>query len=395
VRLLRGLPESAERDEWDLRLLLPLGQALFGASGGGAPETDATFARAKDLAMRIGDPDAVRRAAYGTFITDMMAGRLDRVLTIGTELLAFAEQENDDKTRVVAGRMLGRGYALSGKLHFAEDYLDRTILLSQRAGTWGDAFAHNPGKTAPSTLSHVRWSQGFPEQALRLADGALQAVDRRSEMNTAGYVMSWAGLLRLLMRQPEMALGHARDLASAADERGSHFWLTAAAWIEGATLVQQGRSDAGLAALAPALHRYVAGGSRQHEPFARSLEAQAYLHLGQLEECEERLRQAHQCLADTSQHFYTPGVQLVSAALLRCQGGDEEAEARPWDAIRISRAQGSRSWELRAASELARLWRDLGRCAEARNILAPVYGWFTEGFDTPDLKDAKALLDNL
>src|SRR4029453_16140550 len=108
------------------------------------------------------DPDAVRRAAYGTFIANMIAGRLDRVLATGGELLTFAECEDADQTRIVAGRILGSGYASVGNLHLAEDHLSNAMELYQRALTsdpWGDTFAHNPGKTAPAALAHVRWSR--------------------------------------------------------------------------------------------------------------------------------------------------------------------------------------------------------------------------------------------
>ena len=398
LEVLGKLPAGSRRDERELGLLLSHGQALFGAAGGAAPETVAAFARAKELALLGADPDAVSRASYGMFIADMIAGRLDRVLANGNELLGFAERANDDETRITAGRILGSSCALIGDLLSAEEHLGRAIELSRRIPTMaprGDSFAHNPGKTAQATLSHVRWSRGFPDKARQLAEGALRMIDQKSEANTAGYMMTWAGLLGLLMRQPETALGHAKDLIAFAAERGSRFWQTVAEWIEGAALVELGRAEDGLAELTSAFGRFAALGGKQHEPLIRCFEAQAYLRLHRPEDSEDCLERARRSLAETNQRFFEPGVQLGSAALLRHQGKDREAEAFLWKAIELARHQQSKSWELRAATSLAQLWSDQGRRAEAHALLGPVYDWFTEGFDTPDLREAKALLDEL
>jgi predicted ATPase len=136
-------------------------------------------------------------------------------------------------------------------------------------------------------------------------------------------------------------------------------------------------------------------GGKQHEPLFRLFEAQAYLHLDRKQDCEDCLERAHRCIAETNQRFYEPGGHVGSASLFCQRGDDETAETSLWMGIHVAREQQSKSWELRAATGLSRLWRDQGRCTEARDLLAPIYGWFTEGFDTPDLKDAKALLDEL
>ncbi|SEF15038.1 Double zinc ribbon [Rhizobiales bacterium GAS191] len=395
VKLVGQLPSSTRRDEREVALLLSLGQALFGARGGANPETAATFARAKELAMRSGDPDAVRRASYGMFISDMIAGHIDQVFATGTELASFAEQTNDDETRMVAGRILGGVHALAGDLLIAEQQLRNTIELSRLTPALvlhGDTFAHNPGKTALATLSHVRWSRGFPEHAQQLAADGLRMIDQRSEPNTAGFLMVWAGILRLLTREPERALLHAQDIDTFAEERGSRFWQTVGEWIRGAALVEQGHLELGLARLTSVFARFAAMGGRQHEPFFRCFEARAYLRLGRSEDCEDCLERAHRCIAETGQRFYEPGVHIESAALVRHQGRYDEAEARLLRAIEVARCQESKSWELRAATNLAQLWCDQGRRDEANSLLATIYAWFAEGAGSRDLKEAKTLL---
>jgi predicted ATPase len=297
---------------------------------------------------------------------------------------------------MVADRILGGVYALTGELSLAEKHLVRAIELSRLAPPrGGDNFAHNPAKTATATLAHVLWSRGFPEQARKLVGDALHTIDQRSEANTAGFLMIWAGLLGLLMREHEAALRHAQTLGRFAEERGSRFWQTVAEWIEGAAFVELGRLEDGLEHLGSAFRRFAAMGGTQHEPFFRCFEAHAYLHLDRPEDSQRSLERAHQCLMETNQRFYEPGILIGSAALLRHQRKLREADALLLKTIDVARNQQSRSWELRAATSLGRLRRDEGRHNEARDLLAPVYGWFTEGFDTPDLREAKALLDEL
>jgi tetratricopeptide (TPR) repeat protein len=397
ANLIGRLPESPVRDQKELTILLSLGQALFGAKGGAAPETSATFDRANELARRTDHPDAVRRALYGIFISNTIAGNLGRALDGGNQLLVFADRNNDDESRIAAGRILGSVYALLGNLTAAEEHLGTAIELFQRRpdlARAGDAFAHNPGKTAPATLSHVRWSRGFPDQALRLVKGALQAIDPRSEANTASYIMLWSCLLNLFIGIPRAALEIASELEQFTEERGSRFWMTFAQQIKGAALIELGQHEMGLGQLSsPFIRAAEDMGERQHDPFFLSIEARAFTELGKIGEGEDRLDKAHRCLEETNQLFYAPGVYLASAELLMLHGKRQEAQAWAQRAIQSAQIQGSKSWELRASIQLAKLLIQEGKLPEAQQILQPIFGWFTEGFDTPDLVQAQRLLE--
>jgi class 3 adenylate cyclase len=398
VKLLRQQPESEARDEMELRLLLGLGQALFGAVGGAAPETQAVFSRTRELAPRCADPGAFRRSTYGLFVGAIIGGRLRDVLKLGDELLAFAYSENDDQTKLTALRMLGSGHALMGHLSLAEARLNDAIALfknDRATKRRGDTFAHNPGQTSIATLAHVRWSRGFPAAAVGLIDDAFNELDQETDANTVSYTMVWAGQLRLYLRQPEKAAMHAADLIRFAHERGSRFWIAVADCIEGASLVERGKPEEGLAKLVPGLSRFAAMGSKQHEPVLRCFEARGLLRLGRVQQCHDCLAKAFRCVEETEQRFYEAEVLRSSAELLQTAGRHTEAQDAYLRAVGVANAQGSRSLELRASISLARLWRDQSKRTEARDLLAPIYGWFTEGFDTPDLKEAKGLLEEL
>jgi predicted ATPase len=285
-----------------------------------------------------------------------------------------------------------------GHLSLAEARLNDAIALFKNDPTTkrrGDAFAHNPGQTSIAALAHVRWSLGFPAGAVRLIDDAFNELDQHSEANTVSYTMIWAGQLRLYLRQPEKAAVHAADLIRFAQERGSRFWIAVADCIEGASLVERGKPEEGLAKLVPGLNRFAAMGSKQHEPVLRCFEAHGLLRLGRIQDCHDCLAKAFRCVEETEQRFYEAEILRSSGEFLQTAGRHAEAENAYLRAIGVASAQGSRSLELRASTSLARLWRDQGKRTEARDLLAPIYGWFTEGFDTPDLKEAKALLDEL
>jgi hypothetical protein len=211
--------------------------------------------------MRNNDADAVRRASYGMFVGNIIAGRFDRAVTSGTQLLDFAHRKNDHRARIIGHRMLGTGCAMAGDLLSAEDHLGKTIELFRHVTTWdssGSSFVHNPGKTAMATLAAVRWSRGFPDEARQLAEAALDAADQERETNTTGYTMLWRGILHLLMRAPEVALRQARHVVRFAEERGSRFPGVIAEWIEGAALVELGQAEVGLSKLIMGRSHYAA-----------------------------------------------------------------------------------------------------------------------------------------
>ncbi len=179
------------------------------------------------------------------------------------------------------------------------------------------------------------------------------------------------------------------------EERGSGFWQLGAEWRRGAALIQADRVEEGLELLTPAIRQYLAGGGRQNMPFALCCEAQGYLKLGRFDECCGRLDDALRLAREGPQRFYEPEIHRTAAEALRVQGRIAAAEASYREALGSAREQGARSWELRAAGDLARLWQGQGRIAEARELLAPVYASFTESFMLLDLVEAKALLEDL
>ena len=399
VSLALKLPAGGARDRRELALLLPLGEALFGAIGGSAPETEAAFYRAKDLAGQNQDFDAMRRAYYGLFIGNMIASRLDRVIDDGRELECLENDDDPETTLLVSSRILGGGYYLKGEVKTAEPYLERCVAFSRQFVAEEqslDAFAHDPVHSAHSQLANVKWVLGYPQQALELTAEGLQYCSESKNLNTKGVNGVYVGLVYLLARASEAAFDQGEALLRAAEEHGSAYWSACGDWLRGGALIQLGEAERGVALLAPGIDAFKAGGGEQHMPFLQSLLAVGYLVCGMDEASRETLARALAVIEATGQNIYLPAWHLTQGDCQRRSGaGGSAAEEHFQTALKLARAMESKAWELRAAIELAPLWHQDGRSPAARDLLAPIYDWFTEGFDTPDLKDAKALLDQL
>jgi hypothetical protein len=203
VRLIRELPESRERDTRELSLLLTLGQALFGSLGGAAPETVATFSRAKAIALSAVDRDAFCRSVYGMFVGHTIAGRLDLDLSLGAEAMAFAEKDGSAIAVVVASRILGMACLMRGELLEAERHLRLGVEVSRRerargAAAWG--YAHDPIGTAPASAAPLAWALGRPEEAAALVQEGLEAVMSAQDTNSVCFAFVLCALVALCSR---------------------------------------------------------------------------------------------------------------------------------------------------------------------------------------------------
>jgi tetratricopeptide (TPR) repeat protein len=398
--LIAELPDSDEQRAREATLLLWLGQALFGALGGGAPETIAAFVRAKDLARELGDRDVLCRAAYGASVAYTLTGRFDAPLALAAEVSEVAERDDDDLCVAVAARVCCGGHTYRGELLEAERRAERGMVIFRRDDVVGRAdtgFAHHPILTIPATLGLVTWALGRPDQALRLTEESLAAAEARLSVdeNSVAYLMVWISFVHVLRRSPQEAIKYTAKLRRFTEERGSRFWNAVADWQEGAALIEMGQFEGGLSMLQAGAQRFFAVGSRQHEPFIRQFEARAHMELGRLSDAAGCLAEAQQAIDETNQRFYEPEQHRLMGRLNLTRGDRSDAKAHYRRAIDIARSQAGRSWELRAATDMARFWRDQGKRAKAHDLLAPVYGWFTEGFDTGDLIEAKVLLNEL
>jgi predicted ATPase len=248
-----------------------------------------------------------------------------------------------------------------------------------------------------SWLGFVLWNQGFPDQALAHTEEAIVASRAAAHPLSEAWALSWAGMLHQLRGDVRLCRERAEAALALAIEQVLPFYVMYAKVYGGWALVKQGRTEEGLARLRSGLDAYCATGAKLYKPRWRALLADACLDAGRIEEGLSAVREAIAETKETGACYNVAELNRLEGELLLAPKEPDEsgAEASFREAIAIGRGQGAKSFELRAATSVARFWLHRGRRIAARDLLAPVYSWFTEGFDTVDLKEAKALLDEL
>jgi predicted ATPase len=261
--------------------------------------------------------------------------------------------------------------------------------LGQQAGS-GD-----PCVNLQAYSAIVLFCLGFPDQALARSSAAIADARRLAHPPSLALSLS-LGTLPLSLVGDDVALDERADqLVAVATEQGFPVWCAMGTVHRGWVMVKNGDLTRGISLLRSGWAAYRATGTDMWTPYNTALLAKACEFAGQIEEGLTLLNDALQIVEQTGQRWFAAELYKHKGQLLLRQGHSEAAEELYRKALSIAEEQEAKLWELRAAASLARLWRDQGRRAEARDLLAPVYGWFTEGFGTPDLKEAKALLDEL
>jgi predicted ATPase len=212
-----------------------------------------------------------------------------------------------------------------------------------------------------------------------------------------GFALFFATVLHLFRREVRLTQERAAALLSLAQEQGFQYWMAGGAILDGWARAHQGQAQEGMAQIAQGLAVWRATGAELGRPTILAFLAEAYGAMGQLEAGLTVLAEALVHVEHTGERYYEAEIHRLKGVLLLQQASDHQAAAEACfaQAIAIAQNQSAKSWELRAATSLARLWQQQGKRAEAHELLAPIYGWFTEGFDTTDLQEAQALLDAL
>ncbi|MBV9814752.1 MAG: hypothetical protein JO229_03255 [Alphaproteobacteria bacterium] len=253
----------------------------------------------------------------------------------------------------------------------------------------------HPQLSAQAALGVVLFCLGFPDQGLAQSNKAIAEARRLLHPPTLAMSLGMNALLLSIIGDDTGLEQRANDLIAVANDQSFPFFRATAAIFGGWVKAKNADVTEGLSLLRAGSSAYCATGATAWMPFYIALLAGACEIAGQIEGGAAELDQALQLVERTGERWFAAELDRQKARLLLRQGHPEAAEELYRNALGIAREQDAKLWELRAAASLARLWRDQGRRAAARDLLAPVYGWFTEGFATPDLKEAKALLDEL
>jgi predicted ATPase len=239
------------------------------------------------------------------------------------------------------------------------------------------------------------WLLGYPDQAVRLGDEALAILDRIKHGYSRSRGLYWNSCLHAYRREWPIVAERAAAAIASAQDHGLAMVVAVGRIMRAAARAMLEPHDEFVVEIREAMAAYRATGARFQGTYHLILLAQAVAACGRRGEGLAALREAAALVGDTGERYVEAEIHRLEGNLRLAEGGSAEAEACYLKALEVARAQEARSLELRAATSLARLRREQGRRAEARELLAPIYGWFTEGFDTADLKEAKALLDEL
>jgi predicted ATPase len=410
LELLKTLADTPERVQQELTLQLALYDALVTVKGVTAPDVEKTVLRARELCQQMGETPQLFPMLWRLWAVYANRGEQHTARELAEQMMRLAQSVQDPYLLSVAHWILGATLGLLGELTSAWTHLEQAIAL------------YDPQQHPRSTLfttdlrvncfSHAAWALwrlGYPDQALKRSQEVVALAEGLSHPQSLAYALAYAAaVFHLLRREEQLARERAETVITLSTEQGFSFWLAVGMGVRGWALTEQGQVEEGIAQMRQSRTPFLAF-------LAPYVLAEAYGKVGQVEEGLTVLAEALALVDKT-------GTRVSEAELYRLKGqltlqkfqvpsfkfqvispqhptsstqAEAEAEACFFKAIEIARKQQARSLELRAVMSLSRLWQSQGKKAEARQLLAEIYGWFTEGFDTKDLQEAKKLLEEL
>ena len=397
LEILRSLPDSAKRDEEELLLEAALIPPTFAAEGWGSARVERASARALELSHRTPiERPAHFYALFGVLACCLIRGDPRTALSVAKDCLQVAERRNDPLLIGIAHWLIGDSLLWLADLITARRHLENGLALCDPDRDRAEAarYGFDNRMACHSFLGRVLWHLGFPDQGVTHAEAAIAAARAAAHPFSEAFALSWAAALYQLRGEAELCRERAEAALTVANEQVIPFFGAHGMVLGGWAVIKQGQTEKGFARLRAGINAYHAIGAKIEEIHWLSLLADACHETGRIEEGLSILHEALGETEKTSIRYFEPELKRLEGELRRGHE-DEQSEACFRRSIEIARAQQAKSFELRAALSLTRLWHDQGKSDEARDLLAPIYSWFTEGFDTADLKEAKALLDQL
>ena len=397
IELLTTLPATPERVQAELTLQTTLGPALMTTRGFAAPEVAATYNRARELCQQAGDTSELFPVLWGMWALYQARAECETARELGEQCLSLAQRLDDPALLLQAHLALGAGGFLLGQLSQAHTHLEQGMRLYDPQQHHALAFRYgnvDPGAACLSLAGLTLWVQGYPDQALERANEALTLAQNLEHPYTLARVLYYTTLLHQLRREWQMVSERAETAITVATAQQVALVLTLGPIIRGWALAMQGQGAEGLTQLRQGLDAYRATGAEFQRPHFLSMLAEVHRSLGQPEAGLTALSEALTLVEKTGERYYEAELHRLKGELLLQQATPEVSHAETCfqQALDLARRQQAKSLELRAAMSLSQLWHQQGKRDEAHDLLAPIYGWFTEGFDTADLQEAKALL---
>jgi hypothetical protein len=391
LSILAALPGGLARDKCEIELQLARGLSLFTAEGFRSARAAQAYARARQLAEGQGDAHQLFVAVYGLWQSADGTGNALDCRRLSNRLLQLTRDSADDGLRLQAHHAAWPTCLRSGEPMAAREHCDegRRLYDPERHRSHRLLYGgHDPGVCAGNIGAAVYWMLGYPDKGLAIGSEALATAERIAHPLSLQMGLVYSVRLHLNRGEPELALQRLGAVeALVAEQRLGLFEEPQI--LRGAALSTQGALNEAVACLREGLAR------RAGDLYAIACLAEALARRGEHAAALAAVREGRKAQKEMGRYWLDAELHRLEGIALAGLNRLEEAQSALQEALRIARKQQAKAYELRAATSLARLWGEQGRRAEARDLLAPVYGWFTEGFDTADLKEAKALLAEL
>lgn len=397
LELLGTLPASLEHAEQELCLQLTLGVPLIATQGYAASGVGDVYRKARELCRQLGDTPDVSEALWGLWVFCIVRAELIAAREIAEEFLQLGERLPYPGLTMRGHEALEVTFVHMGQFGLALEHFEKGILLYDPEKHRDDAFLYsqNPGVAMRSHGAWALWFVGQPQKAMELSEQAITLARELSEPHGLAHSYYFAGMLHIHRREAQRAQELADAAIAVSREHGLVIYQGFALIVRGWTLAQQGQEQEGVEQLRQGLAIHQATGAKLGRPHFSALLAEALVKAGQTEEGFRVLEEALELAQSRGEGRYLAELYRLKGDLLLLHGTNHQAEACFHQSVEIARQQKAKSWELRASMSLARLYRDRGKHEAARVLLMQIYDQFTEGFDTGDLRDAKALLDEL
>ena len=425
LELLKTLPDTPERTQQELTLQIALGAPLRATKGFAAPEVKNAYARARELYQLTGETSQLFPILRGLWEFYELRAEYQTARELGEQLLALAQRQPDPSLRLVAHNVLGNTLIYLGEFRGAREHLEQGIALYDVHQHRSHAFlyGYDSGMHCLSYAALALSLLGYPEQALKKIHAALSLARDFSHPFTFVVALYVASRLHQLRREAQAVQEHAETEMALCTEQGFAFFLAGGTVYRGWALAEQGQGKEGIAQLHRGLAAWRATGTEMQRSHFLALLAEAYGKVGEAEQGLATLVEALAQVEQTGERWYEAELyRQKGELLLNAERGmqneerqtkkerrgtvpihhsslslphSEEAETCFLKAIEVARKQQAKSLELRGVVSLARLWQQHGKHKEAHQMLSDIYDWFTEGFDTKDLQEAKALLEEL
>ena len=403
---IAALPATPALRREQIKLQVALIHPLFHVKGYAAPETKAAAERARLLieqAEALGEPQEdsllLFSVLYSLCVANYVAFNGDVMRELAEQFLSLAEKQGATVPLMIGHRLVGMSLLHIGDIAGGRAHHDRAIALYDPAKhrVLATRFGQDVRMALLSFRSLALWILGYQDRASADANHAIMDAREMGQAATLMYALTVTATTLILCGHYDAAKARSDEAVRLAEEKGATLWKGFGMMRQGCVLALTGKTANAVQVMTSGIAQYRSTGATVLSPFQLANLARAYAKLGQFDDAWSSIREAVTMVETTKEKWSEAEINRVAGeiALKSVSPDSVKPEAYFERALTVARKQQAKSWELRAAMSMARLWRDQGKRDEARELLAPVYGWFTEGFDTLDLKEAKALLDEL